>query len=147
MFNSERNLTQVFSTALEDGHSPFVLECKAEEFNYTEGRTDVIICDRNGFLIAFEMKLDKWKHALNQAYRNSSFAHYSYVVVPSKTALRAAKREHEFVRRGVGLISVDESGINIEIKAKCVEPLRPWLTKSAIDYINGGDSCERRGVL
>ena len=147
MFDSERNLTQVFNTALEDEHSPFVLECMAEEFNYIEGRTDVIISDRNGFLIAFEMKLEKWKQALYQAYRNSSFAHYSYVVVPSKTALRAAKQTHEFIRRGVGLISVDESGINIEIEAKCVEPLRPWLTKSAIDYIYGGDSCERREVL
>ncbi|MHA1279696.1 MAG: hypothetical protein ACTSQ8_21035 [Candidatus Helarchaeota archaeon] len=146
MFDNERNLTQVFNTALEDEHSPFVLECMAEEFNYREGRTDVIMSDRNGYLIAFELKLEKWKQALYQAYRNSSFAHYSYVVVPLTTALRAAKQIHEFARRGIGLISVDESGINIEIEAKCVEPLRPWLTKTAIDYINGEDSCKRRNI-
>ncbi len=137
MFENERNLTQIFNTALEDEGSPFTLKCIAEEFYYKEGRTDVIISDQNDNLIAFEMKLEKWKQALYQAYRNSSFAHYSYVVVPSTTALRAAKQTHEFVRRGIGLISVDESGINIEIKAKCAEPLRPWLTEIAVKYMNG----------
>ena len=141
MFESEEVLTQAFNTALMEEHSPFFPESIAREFYYTEGRTDVILSDRLGNLFAFEMKLDKWKQALHQAYRNTSFAHYSYIVVPSRTACRAVKNIHEFLRRGVGLCSVDNNRIRIEIDAKWAEPLRPWLTESAINYMFGEESC------
>lgn len=147
MFESEETLTQVFDTALSEKHSPFTPECIAKEFDYREGRTDVIAFDRQGNLLAFEMKLDKWKQALHQAYRNSSFAHYSYVVVPLRTALRAAMQEHEFLRRGVGLCSVDGTRIRIEIDARRVEPLRPWLTESAIEYMFEAESCHAMHAL
>ncbi len=147
MFESEETLTQVFDIALSKKHSPFTPRYVAREFDYREGRTDVIAFDRNGNLLAFEMKLDKWKQALHQAYRNSSFAHYSYVVVPLQTALRAAMQEHEFLRRGVGLCSVDGTRIRIEIHAIRVEPLRPWLTESAIEYMVGAESCKTMHAL
>ena len=141
MFESEEHLTQFFDTALSNEHSPFSPECIAWEFDYREGCTDVIVSDSQGDLLAFEMKLEKWRQALNQAYRNSSFAHYSYVVVPSQTARRAARQEHEFLRRGVGLCSVDGFRIRIEIDARRTEPLRPWLTESALEYMAGRESC------
>lgn len=135
MFENEEHLTQFFDTALSQEHSPFSPECIAREFDYREGRTDVIVSDSQGNLLAFEMKLEKWKQALNQAYRNSSFAHYSYIVVPLRTAMRAVRQEYEFLRRGVGLCSVDDSRIRIEIDARRTEPLRPWLTKTALEYM------------
>lgn len=119
--------------------SPFDLEfeCIAKEFDYREGRTDIIVTDRVGNLFAFELKLYKWKQALYQAYRNSSFAHYSYIVVPPQAARRAAMQEQKFIKRGVGLCSVEGTQINIEICASRTEPLRPWLTESALEYISG----------
>lgn len=147
MFDSEETLTQIFDVALSGEHSPFFPECIATEFDYREGRTDLIVSDKWGDLLAFEMKLENWKQALYQAYRNSSFAHYSYVVLPYPTARRAARHEHEFLRRGVGLCSVEGTRIRIEIDAKRTEPLRPWLTESAIDYIWGGESCPGRHDL
>lgn len=146
MFDSEKNLVHFFDTALMKENSPFSPECKAKEFDYREGRTDVIMSDKLGNLLAFEMKLEKWKQALNQAYRNTSFAHYSYVVVPLRTAQRAVKQEHEFIRRGVGLCSVDNSRIHIEIDARKCEPLRPWLTESAIEYMLGGNDVQRGAI-
>ncbi len=144
MFDSEETLVRAFDAALLKENSPFSPDCIAMEFDYREGRTDLIISDVQGNLIAFEMKLEKWKQALHQAYRNSSFAHYSYVVVPSRTAQKAAKLEQEFLRRGVGLCSVEGTQIRIEINARRAEPLRPWLTESAIEYIYGGESCQVR---
>lgn len=146
MFETEAILTKFFDAALTEGGSPFSPMYSALEFDYREGRTDVIISDEKGNLLAFEMKLKKWKEALYQAYRNSSFAHYSYVVVPPQTAKKAVKYEHEFVRRGVGLCSIDNTEIRVEIKAKWVEPLRPWLTESAIEFMAGGDHA-RRGAI
>ncbi len=143
MFESEETLTQVFNNALLENHSPFMPECIAKEFYYQEGRTDVIVSDSMGNLLAFEMKLEKWKQALHQAYRNSSFAHYSYIVVPSRTAWRAIKNKHEFIRRGVGLCSVEDNIIRIEIDARFTEPLRPWLTESAIDFCMVGKHAQQ----
>jgi len=137
MFINEETLTQVFDSALSEEHSPFSPKCVAREFDYKEGRTDVIVTDKQGNLLAFEMKLTKWKQALHQAYRNSSFAHYSYVVLPSITARRAARQEYEFLRRGIGLCSIDGTRIRIEIDARWAQPLRPWLTESAIAYMSG----------
>ena len=140
LFESERALTQFFGLALSDESSPFSSDRSAIEFDYREGRTDVILSDIEGNLVAFEMKLEKWKQALFQAYRNSSFAHYSYVVLPLETAKRAANHEYEFIRRGVGLCAVGDEEITIEITARRSEPLRPWITESALDYIYGGNN-------
>jgi len=138
MFKNEECFSKVFDTALTEDLSPFDLEfdCIAKEFDYREGRTDIIVTDRDGNLLAFELKLYKWKQALYQAYRNSSFAHYSYIVMPLKAARRAAMQEKEFIKRGVGLCSVKGTRIYIEICASRTEPLRPWLTESALEYIS-----------
>ena len=53
-------------------------------------------------LMAFEAKLKDWRYGLDQAYRNTCFAHKSYVVVPEATALptnrELAKDELPFFR-------------------------------------------------
>lgn len=141
MFKSEKILTQAFGKALLGKHAPFKADYMGTEFDYREGRTDVLLTDMEGNLLAFEMKLDKWMKALHQAYRNSSFAHYSYVVLPRETADRAARRAHEFIRRGVGLCCIEGNRIEIKIAATRVEPLRPWLLTAAIEYLMGKKQC------
>jgi len=135
MFASEKALSQGFDEAVAGGDTPFNPRFVAHEFDYREGRTDVIASDHYGDLFAFEMKLEKWRDALHQAYRNTSFAHFSYVVLPCKAADKAMQWRHEFVRRGVGLCSVNDEGVKVEIEAKRLKPLRPWLTQSAINFI------------
>lgn len=140
MFANEDALTRVFGEAVSNGDAPFSPCFVAREFDYREGRTDMVASDHEGDLFAFEMKLEKWRDALHQAYRNTSFAHFSYVVLPCATALRAARWRHEFARRGVGLCSVNDDGVKVEIEAKRFVPLRPWLTESAIIFVADGRS-------
>lgn len=130
----EIHLTKQFLDTVKEQESLNVSEL-ACEFNYIRGRTDVIAINKNGDLLAFEAKLLQWKTALHQAYKNSSFAHYSYVIVPTDVAKNALRGKYEFEKRGVGLCSVDSSGVHIEIHATKKRPLQPWLTNNALEYI------------
>lgn len=101
------------------------------EFMYSSGRADVIGVNQDGKVIAFELKLEKWNEALNQAYRNTSYANCSYVVVPEKTALKAQQKLMLFSRRSVGLCYLRGKSIIIIFPAKYQEPIQPWLTNLA----------------
>jgi hypothetical protein len=135
-FEVEASLVAQLETKLSEPGNPFELLRSALEFNYLSGKVDIVGHTREGDLVAFEAKIDRWSDALHQAYRNSAFAHYSYVVLPEANAGNALKAEHEFERRGVGLCSFGNSGIKIEIPASKKEPLQPWLTNSALTFIN-----------
>lgn len=106
------------------------------EFDYQRGRTDIIGVGPDGLLIAIEAKLEKWRDALHQAYRNTCFAHRSYVLLPEKTARIAAQYLAEFERRKVGLFYLSAGEIVIAYDPPMVEPIQPWLSKVAIDAIN-----------
>jgi hypothetical protein len=108
------------------------------EFYYLRGRTDVVALTLSGDVVAFEAKLTKWRWALHQAYRNTCFAHSSYVVLPPQTALRAFRHAVEFERRHVGLCSVFEDGIVVLLDAPRVEPIQPWLTRRSISDSGAG---------
>ena len=100
------------------------------EFDFRSGKTDLLGIDEDDELHAFEAKLTKWKRALEQACRNTSYAHYAYVVLPSP-ATAALKARDQYERRGVGLLVVGETSHRIEIAPKRSEPLLPWLTDTA----------------
>jgi len=131
----ERHLVKEFESNVTRPENPFTVLNLAFEFNYQNGRVDIIGETNSGDLIAFEAKILRWRNALNQAYRSSSFAHYSYVVLPESTCRTALQKPHEFERRGIGLCSVSSSGIKVEITASKKEPIQPWLTIRALDYI------------
>lgn len=139
----EAQVIDEFENIINEPKNPFGINRLAFEFNYISGKTDIIGENKRGDLIAFEAKLKKWRVALNQAYRNSSFAHYSYVLLPEESCNKALKEEHEFMRRGIGLCSLNGSGITIEIQASRKNPIQPWVTESALKYIagvgNGGE--------
>jgi len=98
------------------------------EFFYSRGRTDVVAVDQDATLFAFEAKLTDWKTALHQAYRNTCFAHSSYVVLPKKTALAAVK---------FGLCYVDESALVVLRASSHTEPIEPWLAYDAVSLALG----------
>lgn len=136
MYKLEKELVEDFGKKTLDLNAPFQLLNCAFEFNYRSGRADIIALSKGDFLFAFEAKLSQWRVALNQAYRTTSFAHFSYVVLPISKIKPALKQRHEFEKRGVGLCSVGVNGIEIEIPATQQDPLQPWLTDCALSYIS-----------
>jgi hypothetical protein len=135
MYELEKSLVDDFKESICYSENVFDIADFAFEFYYQSGRADIIGLTDDKKLIAFEAKLTRWRTAVNQAYRNSSFAHYSYVLLPADAVVNAIKHKHEFERRGLGLCSVSPEGINIEIFAPQKNPLLPWLTQIAFDYI------------
>ena len=115
----------------------------AHEFNYQRGRTDVIAVTSPNYLIAFEAKLSNWREALQQAYRNTCFAHESYVVVPRDVARIAGSFAAEFERRAVGLCYCESDGVTILIPAKPQVPLQDWLLERAIDHVSSSNDDAR----
>ncbi len=59
---------------------------------------------------AFEMKRENWKRGLMQAYRYTSFANYSFVVMDAFYVHRALPNLDLFRRSNIGLISISTEG-------------------------------------
>jgi hypothetical protein len=113
------------------------------EFDYQRGRTDVVVLTSDGEgLLAFEAKLHKWREALQQAYRNTCFAHHSYVLLPKSIALRVQKCSAEFKLRHVGLCYIDGKNIVIVLPAERQVPLEPWLLDEATKVVRS----DKRGT-
>ena len=85
MYSSEQELVDHFISSIDHQLSPWGIAGVNTEFNYARGKTDIVIIDRNGAVIAIEAKLDKWKYAIHQAYRNLCFANQSYVLLPTES--------------------------------------------------------------
>jgi len=136
MYKFESELVKEFDEYLRIVQCPFEQVETGFEFNYLSGKVDVvaknIICE----LYSFEAKLLNWRKALAQAYRATSFSHYSYVVLPERIAFNALDFDYEFTNRKVGLCSVNKIGIFIHISAPRCNPFQPWLTNSALKYIS-----------
>jgi hypothetical protein len=107
------------------------------EFFYSRGRTDVVAIAEDDSLIAFEAKLKDWRTALHQAYRNTCFAHSSYVVLPKKAAFAAFRFVGEFERRGIGLCYVDDSALIVLRVSSHNQPIEPWLAYDAVSLALG----------
>ena len=142
MFQLESQLVQKLEGFLGSADNPFTPLALASEFNYVEGRVDLVASNGDGELFSFEAKLKRWKTAVYQAFRNTSFSHYSYVVLPADAVQQAIKRRHEFERRGVGLCAVAHHELIVHIPATRQRPLHPWLTNTAIEYIREENSVD-----
>ena len=59
-------------------------------------------------IIAVEVKVSDWRRANQQALRNYTFAHQSFVALPEKTAHRV-RSAPEFAKSGVGVIATCDS--------------------------------------
>jgi len=133
-YRSEAALVRDFVDALISGEDLAVLTSPdvAQEFDYRAGRADVVSVSVTGEVVAFEAKLDRWRDALHQAYRNTSFAHRSYVVLPLAVAERAASFSAEFEQRRVGLCAIQHGVVTVLHEAPRHDPVQPWLTQLAI---------------
>ncbi len=131
MFATEEMLVDSFVDALQSSATPWGVVQVLREFFYARGRTDVVAVSDRDTLIAFEAKLQNWRTALQQAYRNTCFAHSSYVLLPKKAAMTANRYSAEFENRGVGLCYMDGADLVILQESSVNEPLEPWLAVEA----------------
>ena len=135
MFQTEASLVDCALGHLANASGPFGACETAVEFGHLGGRADILAKAPDGTLLAFEAKLVKWRKALHQAYKNSSFAHCSYVLLPVERCETARAHEDEFRRRGVGLCLDCGDEMVIDIPAKPKPPIRPWLTAAATEFV------------
>jgi hypothetical protein len=142
-FKSEENLVDRFVSLLETDQTPWGKVTCSREFDYSRGRADVVAVACQDTLIAVEAKLEDWKGALHQAYRNTCFAHRSFVLLPKNVALVAGVFRAEFERRGVGLCYIDNASLVIVYDSQLVAPLEPWLASEAISQVRrtSADTC------
>lgn len=133
-FASERHFVESFLRAVAR-NSPWGRLSIAREFDYLRGRPDLVALTRGGELLAFEAKLDRWRKALNQAYRNTCFSHRSYVLIPPNVADRALRYSAEFARRGVGICTPRGKRVTVILESPRRIPIEPWLADVAMRRI------------
>ena len=138
MFPTESALVDAFLEGLEEAR-PWGIKEVVCEFFYLRGRTDVVTVISGGHVVAFEAKLEKWREALHQAYRNTCFAHWSFVVVPPAAARQAVRSLDEFRRRRVGLCTIASGEVVVLYEPPWASPLQPWLAARAMSAARGGD--------
>ena len=135
-FETEKMLVDQFVGLLKANQTPWGKVRFAREFDYARGRTDVIAAEGAHTLIAIEAKLSDWRRALHQAYRNTCFAHRSFVLLPQRTAFKALTFLAEFERRGVGLCYLGDTGLTILHDSPYSSPVEPWLASEALSVLN-----------
>jgi hypothetical protein len=135
IFATEQMLVDRFVGLLAANRTPWGKMRFTCEFDYSRGRTDVVALSEADTLIAVEAKLRDWKSALHQAYRNTCFAHQSFVLLPKATALTALRFLAEFERRGVGLCYIDGTELVVLQDSPHTPPLEPWLASEAISHM------------
>jgi hypothetical protein len=142
-FHSEEILVDRLVSLLATDQTPWGKVACSREFDYSRGRADVVAVACSNMLIAIEAKLADWRKALHQAYRNTCFAHRSFVLVPKDVAMEAGAFRAEFERRGVGLCYIDSASLVILHDSPLSTPLEPWLASQAISQVRrtNADSC------
>lgn len=135
VFPNEQTLVTSFISRLSADGAPWGVVQVATEFYYQRGRTDIVASTPEKTVIAVEAKLQDWRSALQQAFRNRCFAHRSYVLLPKNTAIRAHQYAGEFDRRRVGICYLDAGEIVVLHPSIETDPLEPWLSLRAQMHI------------
>ncbi len=130
-YQYEQDLVDHFLAVIDADEAPWGPLALVPEFFYHRGRVDVVGVSPIGRVFAFEAKLTRWREALQQAYRNTCFAHKSYVLLPMAAAGIAQQYSAEFGRRGVGLCSLGDNNLVVVHDSPMNEPIQPWLARKA----------------
>lgn len=135
-FTTEADFVDQFVGKLAKGRTAFGRVQITTEWDHRSGFVDVLTRSRRKGLVAFEAKLDNWKRAFHQAYRNTAYANKSYVIVPGNVADRAMRDREEFELRGVGLCSFDGTAVQVLIEATEQDALLRWLRERAHEHFD-----------
>lgn len=98
------------------------------------GIPDVLI--DNGHIISIEFKLNKWKRALEQAYRYRSFSTESYVFLDIDYVDSAVKNIEKFQQYNIGLCGVSKEKIILYYAPIYKEPYSENLCCKANEIIS-----------
>ena len=77
-------------------------------------------CWRPGRIVAVEAKLMDWRGCLAQTVENATWADMSYAAFPSGGPLDRQDARAAFRSRGIGAVSVTETGIELVLKPRVV---------------------------
>lgn len=132
MYREEIQLVSQFRKTISELTTPLKIKHTEIEFVHLSGRTDIVGITDDGEIIAIEAKLTNWKNALQQAYRNTCFAHFSYVLLPSNKLTPAIKSEVEFTKRNVGLLTLVDNEVQIIIESRRNQPFVERITDRAL---------------
>jgi len=130
-FVTELDLVDRLAALVEMGAIAWLQPSLVREFDYTSGRTDLLTLTVSDKVVAFEAKLSNWRKAMDQAWRNTSFADKVFVVLPRECARPAIQHQTEFEEAGVGLCVFDGKGIEVAIHSGDHTPVLPWLHRKA----------------
>jgi len=108
------------------------------EFDYRNGRPDIVFLDQFGEIVSIEAKLSNWRKAMDQAYRNTCFSDFSYILLPENKINIALRYQKCFTERSVGICHLRNNKIFVSLSAQKTQPLFDWLKNKAIVEIKSG---------
>jgi len=92
------------------------------------GRRADIVAVRDDALLAVELKVSAWPHALRQAMAYQVWAPEAFVALPFPRAMRAVRHRHRFDGVGVGLLAVLDGEVRTFLPAAPSPRLFPALS-------------------
>lgn len=133
-------LVDQLATLVSEGAIEWLRQIQVREFDYSSGRTDLLALSVTDHVVAFEAKLTNWQKAMEQAWRNTSFANEVYVVLPRDFSRPALQHHPAFEDVGVGLCVMDEYAVELVWNSRDHKPVIPWLHQKARASLreNGG---------
>jgi hypothetical protein len=144
VFDSEAKLVDAAIQHLKGASSPWGrVEC-VKEWDYRHGKTDILVRCAGNILVALEAKLNRWRIACDQAYRNTAFATKTYVLLPEDVTPRALRYVAHFEARQIGLCTISNSGLTVLIEPPVVSPLMGWVTQLAHSTFDGLSDAETK---
>jgi hypothetical protein len=135
-FKTEKHLVSALLKALTHETCPLATRRVVKEYDYESGRTDVLALTGSDQLVAFEAKLQDWRRAIRQAWRNTSYVDLAYVVLPADRASVAIEHIDHFVDYGVGLCFIENGSLRVAIESLRAHPVLGWLSTRAREALN-----------
>jgi len=98
-------------------------------------RIDIIAVRRNK-VVAVELKMRRWKKAIQQAYLNLRVTDYSYIALPEVALGRIdTNMYYEAYNWGIGILSVDGTAKQI-MRPKRSKKIQPLLRRSFVKSLS-----------
>lgn len=110
-FKSENEMAILFKKFFNKNFKTTNIDYK-EECKKLFGVPDVVVVEKNEnyikHIVAFELKLNKWQKALTQAFKYTSFANQSFVVIDEYHITPVLKHIEKFIHFNIGIASFNK---------------------------------------
>ena len=97
------------------------------------GRYADLVAQRDGELVAVELKMEDWREALAQAMHYQVAAHRAFIAMPLNHAILPLRQRSRLERQGVGLLGVHPLGeVRVLLEARESARRLPFLTQHTL---------------